>query len=62
MSNKKTIFLAMIFFGLFGMAKASYAADFYVAQAAAGSGNGTSCANAYVYTWFNNSGNWANPK
>ncbi|MGO9531624.1 MAG: hypothetical protein ACLP3B_10650 [Syntrophobacteraceae bacterium] len=35
-----------------------FAADFYIAQSAAGSANGTSCSNAYAYTWFNTSGNW----
>lgn len=36
-----------------------FAADYYVAQTAAGSANGSSCANAYAYTWFNTEGNYA---
>lgn len=39
-----------------------FAADFYIAQTAAGSVSGTSCADAFAYTWFNTLGNWANPK
>ena len=31
----------------------------YIAQTAAGSANGTSCANAYALTYFNTSGNWS---
>jgi hypothetical protein len=38
------------------------AADFYVAQSQAGSNTGADCADAHAYTWFNTSGNWANPK
>lgn len=34
------------------------ATDVYVAQASAGSNNGTSCGNAYAYTFFNTAGNW----
>lgn len=33
--------------------------DLYLALADAGAANGSSCANAHVYTWFNTSGNWA---
>lgn len=32
--------------------------DVYIAQAASGSANGSSCANAFAYTYFNASGNW----
>jgi hypothetical protein len=32
--------------------------NIYIAQSASGSNNGTSCANAYAYTFFNASGNW----
>jgi len=35
-----------------------FAADYYIAQTAAGAGNGTDCADAYDYTWFNTEGNW----
>lgn len=38
------------------MAKSSLAADYYVAQNQAGSGNASSCANAKAITW-----NWTNP-
>lgn len=34
------------------------AANIYLAQSAMGSNNGTSCANAFAYTFFNNGGNW----
>src|ERR1017187_2879848 len=34
------------------------AASVYVAQTAAGSANGSSCANAYALTFFNTSVNW----
>lgn len=37
---------------------AAKANDIYVAQAAVGSANGSSCGNAYAYTYFNASGNW----
>ena len=33
--------------------------NIYLAQSSAGSNNGTSCANAYAYTFFNSSSNWA---
>jgi len=32
--------------------------DIYIAQIAAGAGNGTDCADARDLAWFNNSGNW----
>jgi hypothetical protein len=35
-----------------------FANDIYIAQASAGSNNGSSCANAYAYSYFNTSGNW----
>lgn len=40
-----------------GMAKAQ-AGNIYVAQNAAGSANGSSCANAYAYGFFSTAGNW----
>lgn len=40
----------------------SNATDFYIAQNEAGAESGASCADAYAVTWFNTSGNWANPK
>jgi hypothetical protein len=43
---------------LFLMAHLAFANDIYIAQVASGSANGSSCANAYAYTYFNTSGNW----
>ena len=37
---------------------AASAMNVYIAQSAGGSGNGSSCANAYALTFFNASGNW----
>lgn len=37
---------------------AAKANDVYIAQAAAGSANGSSCANAFAYNYFNTKGNW----
>lgn len=51
--------LICVFFILLGAARAE---DIYVAQTAQGAGNGTSAGNAYAQTFFNTSGNWANPK
>ena len=34
------------------------AANVYVSENASGTGNGSSCANAQPYTWFNNPANW----
>lgn len=39
-------------------AVAAKANDIYIAQAGAGSANGSSCANAYPYSYFNTSSNW----
>lgn len=36
----------------------SSATDIYLAQTAQGAGNGTDCADAYAYTFFNTAGNW----
>jgi hypothetical protein len=46
--------LAMLLIGS-GMASAN---DVYIAQSASGAANGTSCANAFAYGYFNTSGNW----
>lgn len=35
-----------------------YCEDLYIAQATAGSADGSTCANALAYTFFNSSGNW----
>ena len=40
---------------VFGVASAT---NVYIAQTAAGSADGSSCANAYAVTFFNSSGNW----
>lgn len=53
--------------GLFGImltidAPYLFAEDFYIAQNQEGTGAGSSCTSAVAYTWFNNEGNWANPK
>ena len=40
------------------MAYPAFANDIYIAQAATGAGNGSSCANALAYTYFNVGGNW----
>lgn len=45
----------LVFAGACGVAKAN---DVHIAQNAAGSGNGSSCANALPVTYFNTSGNW----
>ncbi len=47
------ILLAVVLYG--GVA---YANSIYIAQSATGSNNGSSCANAYAYTFFNSAGNW----
>lgn len=39
-------------------AVAAKANDVYIAQSASGSDNGSSCANAFPYSYFNASGNW----
>jgi len=36
----------------------AHSEDLYLASANSGAADGTSCANARVYTWFNSSGNW----
>ncbi|HEX4310731.1 MAG TPA: hypothetical protein VHZ25_11940 [Acidobacteriaceae bacterium] len=40
------------------MASPAFANDIYIAQSGTGSANGSSCANAYAYSFFNSSGNW----
>jgi len=61
-NSQKIIIFLVLFFGIFGLAKSSHAADIYIAQTAAGNNSGSDCANAHAATWFNASGNWANPK
>ncbi len=53
---RKLVFMMVGFF-FFGVISAK-ANDIYLAQNAAGSGNGASCSSAYAVSWFNNSGNW----
>lgn len=50
--------LTTIIAGLLLLCSSGLAKDIYVAQNARGNGNGTDCANARVYTWFNTAGNW----
>src|SRR5271157_1591702 len=55
------LFLTMILAGMVlacSTASAASAGNIYVAQSASGSANGSTCANAYAYTFFNNGGNW----
>jgi hypothetical protein len=59
---QKTIFLSILLFGFFGLAKSSLAADFYVGQSGSGSTGTSACSDPYAVSWFNTSGNWANPK
>lgn len=47
-----------ILMGLFVGQGVAQTNNVYIAQTAAGSANGSSCANAYAYTYFNTSGNW----
>jgi hypothetical protein len=54
----KDRFWAVVLFGLGTSCSVALANDVYIAQAAAGSAIGSSCANALVYTYFNNGGNW----
>lgn len=54
--NKKYFFIifSFLFLGTFGFAAKVEAAasDVYIAQTAAGAGDGTSCANAYAVTFL----------
>ncbi len=59
---RKTAVHIILFLALFLISGNVFAADFYVAQTATGAADGSSCANALAYTWFNTAGNWANPK
>ncbi len=47
------VFLAVMIGG-----GAAHANSIYIAQSATGSNNGSSCANAYAYSFFNTAGNW----
>lgn len=44
------------------LSTACFAEDIYIAQASAGANSGANCSNARSVSWFNTSGNWANPK
>jgi hypothetical protein len=48
--------LVLVVFAL--VAIGSSATDIYIAQTAAGAGNGADCADAYAASWFNNAANW----
>jgi hypothetical protein len=50
--------LLFSFTSLLFLAQPAFANDVYIAQAATGSANGSSCANALVYSFFNSGGNW----
>lgn len=52
-------FALFAFLSTLAFATSAFAEDLYVAQTAAGSANGTSAANAYAVSFFNNSSNWA---
>ncbi len=54
----KKLFSGFAVMLLLAGASAAKANDIYIAQAAAGSSNGSSCANAYAYSYFNSGGNW----
>ena len=54
LKNPRLITIALLPF----FAIAAKANDVYIAQAAAGSANGSSCANAFAYNYFNTKGNW----
>ena len=56
MIRPRNLLLALMF--LIFAAGFSAAADIYIAPSATGSNNGTSCSNAYSYTFFNTASNW----
>jgi hypothetical protein len=47
-----------LFFAIGFLARSSEAKDFYIAQNAVGTSNGTSCSDAYAYTFFNDASSW----
>src|ERR1700693_5252566 len=49
---------ALLLLGMVMGSGTARANDIYLAQSAAGANNGSSCANAYPYTFFNAAGNW----
>lgn len=57
MQNRKIIFAAMILVA-FCLSPSLMAEDFYLGSATVGAGDGSNCANARAYTWFNSSSNW----
>jgi hypothetical protein len=52
------VFLAIALTTVTSVRGTASATDVYIAQAAAGSANGSSCVNAHAYSFFNTSGNW----
>jgi len=61
-SLAKIVFFTGIFVVLSFVPIKVFAADFYIAQSAAGAKDGSSCSNARDPDWFNNPANLANPK
>ena len=59
----KFLWVALILvLSFLGLAKSSWAENFYIAQNQAGTNDGSTCANARAVDWFNTTTNWANPK
>ncbi|MGC8494226.1 MAG: hypothetical protein ACP5SH_21075 [Syntrophobacteraceae bacterium] len=61
-SLKRIVLFAAILAAISLVPSYLFAADFYIAQSASGTADGSSCANASACAWFNNASNWANPK
>jgi hypothetical protein len=55
---RKAIQIVLALILIVGFSTICSANDIYLAQSAAGSGNGSSCANARAVSFFNSSGNW----
>jgi len=49
---------ALLLLGIVIGGGTAHANDIYIAQSATGANNGSNCANAYPYTFFNAAGNW----
>ena len=54
----RSLLVVSLFTGHFLLASATQASDIYVAQNAAGSGNGSSCATAFAVSYLNSASNW----
>ena len=57
-SNSKTSIFLLISGGLILTSQAAFGNDVYIAQSAAGSANGSDCADAYADAYFNGASNW----